>query len=127
MASGGAAFSPADTAAVNFEALRAGIVQNRFQVLHRWTDNSWEAGFDVLVFPECVVQLGTSKVIAFPQSNVARFRVMHYPDAAAPGVRDSERFSELRIMSRVCSQAEVFEGGAMEHDIVLRWRYNMAQ
>jgi hypothetical protein len=52
------------------EQQRVKEVQCSFQVLHRWTDTSWGVGFDVLVFPKCVIALdpkdpSSSKIIAF--------------------------------------------------------------
>ncbi len=52
------------------EQQRIKEVQSSFQVLHRWTDKSWGEGFDVLVFPKCLIALdpndpSSSKIIAF--------------------------------------------------------------
>jgi hypothetical protein len=52
------------------EQQRMDDVKSSFQVLHRWTDASLGLGFDVLVFPKCVIVLdpndpASSKTIVF--------------------------------------------------------------
>ena len=62
--------SPSLSLPMQAEQQRIKEVQSSFQVLHRWTDKSWGEGFDVLVFPKCVIALdpndpSSSKIIAF--------------------------------------------------------------
>ena len=142
---------PVDSAR-HAEEKRIDDVKKSFRVLHRWTDKSCGGGFDVVVFPDCVLQLdpaelASSKVIVFPASKVIKFRVIY--TAKVPGETPIEQgmsspvsavstpsqefLSELRICVRDCSHSDAAESAkllAQENlfrqenptDIVLRWK-----
>ena len=134
------AASSTAVSAPEVEAQHSHEIKRCFKLLHRWSDKSWGPGFDVLVFPECVMQLQptpadptSSKIVVFPTSKAVKFRVIYTantdtgqtlqstPSSAAPP-QSQECVSELRICLRDCSQSDGIDTGQTDHDIVLRWK-----
>lgn len=136
--------SAALPSAMQNEQQRIDDVKSSFRVLHRWTDKSWGAGFDVLVFPKCVMLLdpvdpASSKVIVFPTNQEFKVRVFYKKNAECcetPICRDSSKpasavtssspkfISELRICAREIAtdvSNDDFFRTASPSDIVLRW------
>jgi hypothetical protein len=112
-------------------------VKSSYLVLHRWSDKSWGPGFDVIVFPKCVVALDpitptSSKVIVFPSNHDTKFRVFYTaklrPEELSPARStpspSHEFVSELRICVRDTSAGvpveDLFRANTCT-DIVLRW------
>ena len=148
-----AAYSSPPTASLTRQAeqQRVDEVRSSFRVLHRWSDKSLGAGFDVLVFPKCVVALdpidpASSKTVVFPTSHDTKFRVFYkknadccdsfvsnegaktraeVPSPASAVTSSPQKFvSELRICVRDCSGGvsnDELFRATHSTDIVLRW------
>ena len=143
--------SPSSSSSRQAEQHRIEEVRSSYRVLHRWTDKSLGAGFDVLVFPKCVIALNptdpaASKTVVFPTSHDTKFRVFYKknadccesiacnesaeirseaPSSATASSPLSQKFvSELRICVRDSSVGVANEDlfrTTSPADIVLRW------
>jgi hypothetical protein len=143
--------SPTPKSSRQAEQHRVDEVRSSFRVLHRWTDKSLGAGFDVLVFPKCVIALdpldpASSKTVVFPSSHDTKLRVFYKknadccdlpeyfdgaktrseaPSSAAVVTSSPQKFiSELRICVRDCPVGVLNEDMfrvTHSSDIVLRW------
>ena len=107
--------SPSLPSAMQNEQQRIDDVKSSFRVLHRWTDKSWGAGFDVLVFPKCVMLLdpvdpASSKVIVFPTNQEFKVRVFYKQNAEcceSPICRDSSKSASAEVAFKLLDNPAV--------------------
>jgi hypothetical protein len=92
---------------IEFEIEEQRILQIRksLTILHRWTDHSYEQGFDVLLYPDAVVSLhptdvSSTKVIVFSSST--RVRAIYTAHVSKP----NETFLSVQGLSSDLSQAD---------------------
>jgi hypothetical protein len=118
--------SPSLHSATQLEQQRIKDVKSSFQILHRWTDTSCGAGFDVLVFPKCVIVLdpkdpASSKTIVFSQdSKVYPFYTKKAEDVAREEENRRDASADSRKVAAEVTAATATPSAAQKHISELR-------